>query len=318
MKLWFVKYFKYYTYSGRGVSKEGTFLNNNKELLSISKGYIKASNESHNIKNILATTFKIPDSEKISEPDTKYKVFQVIKNKDYNINNLIIRTQSEDTVIRRRLNKELRDNEHNTSDSDIHSDDSDSDNEINEENKNESKNEVPASFIKNIEHKTHPNYKDMVFYKNGIVKTTIGNYTKGYVATNGYRCINIKSKSYKIHRLICFIFNPIKGKNKLSQYKNLEVDHINPDKNNNDASNLRWVTPSENRKAGVALNLYKANKTVIQYKELENGTKGNEVNRFITMTEAVQVLHISKHTLRKYSKNNTSYKGFFYELQKSK
>ena len=57
--------------------------------------------------------------------------------------------------------------------------------------------------------------------------------------SNGYKIVDLKRKNYYIHRLtaLAFIPNP----------DNLpEVDHVDEDKRNNDVSNLRWVTASEN------------------------------------------------------------------------
>ena len=55
----------------------------------------------------------------------------------------------------------------------------------------------------------------------------------------GYLRVNVNGKMVGVHRLVaeCFVDNP-EGKP--------EVDHIDGDKSNNDASNLRWVTHKEN------------------------------------------------------------------------
>lgn len=55
----------------------------------------------------------------------------------------------------------------------------------------------------------------------------------------GYRLINYKGKNYRIHRLVVEAFiGPIP--------EGFEVDHIDRDRSNNDVTNLRIVTHSEN------------------------------------------------------------------------
>lgn len=77
--------------------------------------------------------------------------------------------------------------------------------------------------------------KGRVIGKNGLLKPQINN--------NGYYCVSLcreaKHSRYTIHRLIAlhFIDNP----------DNLEwVDHIDRNRQNNEITNLRWVSPSGN------------------------------------------------------------------------
>ena len=49
------------------------------------------------------------------------------------------------------------------------------------------------------------------------------------------------NKSFPVHRLVCIAFHGIKG-----YEQGLFVDHIDTNRANNNASNLRWVTPKEN------------------------------------------------------------------------
>lgn len=53
-------------------------------------------------------------------------------------------------------------------------------------------------------------------------------------------CINGISHVIGLHRLLMITFCPV------DDMENLEVNHIDGDKTNNDLSNLEWVTPSEN------------------------------------------------------------------------
>ena len=61
----------------------------------------------------------------------------------------------------------------------------------------------------------------------------------GSKMSHGYRRVCIKCKTYLVHRLIAetFIPNP---ENKPC------IDHIDRNRDNNDVSNLRWVTIKEN------------------------------------------------------------------------
>lgn len=49
-----------------------------------------------------------------------------------------------------------------------------------------------------------------------------------------------KPKQYRIHRLVLEAFNPVEN------MQNLQVNHIDNNRSNNNLSNLEWATPSEN------------------------------------------------------------------------
>ena len=63
--------------------------------------------------------------------------------------------------------------------------------------------------------------------------------------------VNGKSFCASVHRLLMEAFRPVDG------MENLQVNHIDGDRNNNSLSNLEWVTPSENIKHAFAHNLRK-------------------------------------------------------------
>ena len=78
--------------------------------------------------------------------------------------------------------------------------------------------------------------------KNGYILTP--NINKG-----GYHQVRLsidgKQKCYLIHRLVMMTFAPIEN------YDNLQVNHIDEDKSNNDISNLEWCSVKYNDNYGA-------------------------------------------------------------------
>jgi hypothetical protein len=66
--------------------------------------------------------------------------------------------------------------------------------------------------------------------------------TLGCKMDTGYSVVWINKKRFRVHRLIAMAFFGVGPKGH-------EVDHINGDKLDNTPSNLRYVTPSQNRRA---------------------------------------------------------------------
>lgn len=78
-------------------------------------------------------------------------------------------------------------------------------------------------------------------------------------AGTDYQIINFtlengKKKTYRAHRLVLMAFNPVEG------MENLEVNHIDGNKRNNQLENLEWCNASENQKHAFRLGLQKARK----------------------------------------------------------
>ncbi len=122
--------------------------------------------------------------------------------------------------------------------------------------------ELPPKEIKDF-----PNY---LVYTNGDIKSkSTGNMLKPHRIKTGYHnvCLEYKGKRrcVSVHRLV--------GECHIDNHENKpHVDHIDRNTDNNDISNLRWATLSENaQNKGI----YKSNKT--GYKNISFHKKSNRV-----------------------------------------
>jgi hypothetical protein len=145
----------------------------------------------------------------------------------------------------------------------------------------------------------------------GYYVSTLGRFKnkKGVIMTNykphhsGYIYVRVNIKKYALHRLVALTF-----------IENLEnkpfVNHIDGNKINNCASNLEWVTCSENNLHNYKIGLTVGNKRkIIQY-DLEM----NEIKKFNTIKEASLELKISLSCIKDVLKQKQkSTKGFIFK-----
>jgi hypothetical protein len=93
----------------------------------------------------------------------------------------------------------------------------------------------------------HINRTNITCYEDGTVEWLHGRYdrvhrTHGCKNRDGYPKVNIKKKMMSVHRLMAMAF--------LSDFdESLCVDHIDGDRSNNNLSNLRTATRSQNQRA---------------------------------------------------------------------
>jgi hypothetical protein len=143
---------------------------------------------------------------------------------------------------------------------------------------------------------------------NGLIFGRSGMFLK-YRNKNGYNTvglqINKKKKMFFVHRLVAEYFvAPKRG--------NLQVNHIDGNKQNNDFRNLEWVTPSQNTKHAYDNGL---NKNVILAIKKANSKQVCDMSNGIlydSAKDAAICKRINYGTLRNklngHDKNNTTLK----------
>ena len=212
----------------------------------------------------MAKVFKIPDHEKLS--DSKYKVFYKDITKGLRSDNIVVCTASEGAqkYVVKRFN-----------------------------------NTCSESEVQGSEGKMVPDFPNYVIYSNGVIKLPNGKYTYGFSGYNNkihlgversqlntYRRIGINNSVYSVHRLVCYAFHPIYEYGSLVEYSHLDVDHIDHNKSNNNSSNLRWVTKSDNVQAAIVHHQYKKSLPVKQFTLNMDGTRGELIEVFSNIYDA--------------------------------
>ena len=120
----------------------------------------------------------------------------------------------------------------------------------------------------------------------------------GSYDSNGYRKVTINGKNYNIHRLLALAFIP--NPDKLP-----EVDHLDEVKTNNNVSNLRWVSKSENTR-------HSAHQYSCKIKQLDKD--GNLIRIWPSVNQIEHELGYSTHPIRNVLKGKQQY-SYGYQWQ---
>lgn len=155
----------------------------------------------------------------------------------------------------------------------------------------------------NIDYKTILELPKHIIYKNGEIWN--GNRFLTFSKSENYLVL-CTNKTYKVHRLICYAFNPIKGKNKLSDYDDLQVNHIDGNTLNNNASNLEWVSSSKNMYHSYTENLNKKVRNILQY-----SLEGEFIKEYISIAQASRESKEPEHRIRSIAQGKPNSKANF-------
>lgn len=135
----------------------------------------------------------------------------------------------------------------------------------------------------------------------GYIKTPRGRIIEGHKET--YMRVTIgQGKKFAVHRLVCAAWNEFDPM--------LVVDHIDGDKYNNDASNLRCISARENVQAAAAAGNIKC-KAVLQYSK-----EGDFIEEFISIGAASRAVGVVRSTVVKGCQSNSKvYGGFVWKYK---
>jgi len=173
--------------------------------------------------------------------------------------------------------------------------------------KNGSKSRKSEKF-KNTLKETLEDYKDIesvivnllphhTIFKNGKIWNE--NRFLTFSKSGKYEQMCLVKKAYKVHRLVCFAFNFLPDKSKYEDYKDLQVNHIDGNTLNNDASNLEWVTQSENILHAYQTGLNKKLRKVLQY----NIDTLEFISEHPSIAEASRLTGVPEHRIRYVCQN---------------
>lgn len=158
-----------------------------------------------------------------------------------------------------------------------------------------------------------------------------GKVLKQIVASNGYvqvaLSINGKPRTARVHEIVARAFPEICG----DWFEGCEVDHIDADKTNNKATNLRVVTHTMNmrnpntiwKKQGENHPMYGRthDQTTKDKMSKANANKrnvsiysfdGSLIGKFESVKEAAKYMNVSLKTIKNYSKDKELHKRKFY------
>jgi hypothetical protein len=166
-----------------------------------------------------------------------------------------------------------------------------------------------------------PSISDLVINKNGdCIRLSNSKKLLKYINDDKYYRVSFRindfSQHYSIHRLLALTFVGRPKRHWDKTFDELEVNHIDGDKQNNLLNNLEWVTRKENADHANELGLFNKSINVLA-KNIYTG----EVLTFNSITNCAKEFNIPESTLQGYLNRNinTNYhkNNFIFKLNNS-
>jgi len=158
--------------------------------------------------------------------------------------------------------------------------------------------------MKDNEYKILNEFSDYTIFKNGEIWN--GKRFLTFSKSEKYLSVNIYKTSFKVHRLICYAFNPLPDKKCYEDYRDLQVNHKDGNTLNNNAENLEWCNNSENQKHAYTTGLKKNVKSVVQLDK-----EGNEIARYKSVAEASRASGEPSHRISAIMRGGVNGKATF-------
>lgn len=140
----------------------------------------------------------------------------------------------------------------------------------------------------------------IIFETGEIYSEPAGRFLTFSLSSENRLKVNINEKCYFVHRLLCFAFNKLPDKNNYKDYDNLQVNHINGNTLDNNASNLEWTTQSENMQHAYDNDLNKKRRDVLCYNKITGVLEGE----YISIAEASRKKNDTEYGIRKSAQND--------------